>query len=142
MANTPLEALHQVHTATNDVLTGYETMQDRAEPEIMIILADLTAVHRDHARELAHRLQALGDNGEGDTSLRGTMNTVAVTLRDWVAGLGEGSLDAVERGERALQDIYDDALEGWSSHDDPQTAALLDAQFQEIGEKIDELAAR
>jgi hypothetical protein len=70
------------------------------------------------------------------------MNTVAVTLRDWVAGLGEGSLDAVERGERALQDIYDDALEGWSSNNDPQTAALLDAQFQEIGEKIDELAAR
>jgi len=142
MANTPLDALHQVHTATNDVLTGYETMMERAEPEIGPILADLTALHVEHAAALRERLRALGHTGEDDTSFRGTMNSVAVTMRDWITGLDEGSLDAVERGEKALQYIYDDAQKGWSSVDDLETATLLDAQYQEIGEKVAELAAR
>jgi len=142
MVNTPLDALHQSHTATNDVLNGYDTMLDRAEPEIKPVLTDLAAMHRDHAAALKGRLHALGDDGEGDTSFRGTMNSLAVTMRDWVADLDEGSLDAVQRGEKALLDIYDDALAGWSSVDDPDTATLLDTQYQEIGAKISELAAR
>jgi len=117
-------------------------MMERAEPEIEPTLADLTAMHRRHAAALQARLHALGHTGEDDTSFRGTMNTVAVTLRDWVTGLGEGSLDAVERGEKALQAIYDDALAGWSTGEDPETAALLDAHFHQIGQKVAELSAR
>ena len=139
MANTPKSGLHQALTATNDVLTGYETMLERAEPEIVSILTDLTAMHRRHASALEQRLNALGDSGEDDSSLRGTMNAVVVTLRDWVTDLDEGSLNAVQRGEKALMDIYDDAMSDWSASDDAETAALLDVQYQEIGEQVDHL---
>ena len=139
MANTPNSGLHQALTATNDVLTGYETMLERAEPEIVSILTDLTAMHRRHASALEQRLNALGDSGEDDSSLRGTMNAVVVTLRDWVTDLDVGSLNAVQRGEKALMDIYDDAMSDWSASDDAETAALLDVQYQEIGEQVDHL---
>lgn len=33
-ASTVTEALHSVHTATNDVLKGFREMRARAEPEI------------------------------------------------------------------------------------------------------------
>ena len=117
-------------------------MLGRAEPEIETIIAELTLLHRAHAAALEDRLNDLGASGQGDASLRGTMNTVAVTVRDWISGLGEGSLEAVERGEKALQGIYEDALHNFSKAADPQTAALLDEQCQEIGAQIEMLANR
>jgi hypothetical protein len=141
MPNTPRDALHQVHTATNDVLTGYDTMMKRAEPEIMPILRDLTSMHRDHAAALKAHLAVLGESGEGDTSFRGTMNSLAVTMRDWVADLDEDSLNAVRRGEKALGDIYEDALQGWSTQDDPQTAALLVKHHRDIQAGIAKIPA-
>lgn len=96
MATTPVGA--QVHTATNDVICGYETMLDRAEPVIERILTEPTEMNRRHAADPSHRLHALGHSGEDDTSIRGAVYTVAVTLRDWVTGLDEGSLGAVKRG--------------------------------------------
>jgi hypothetical protein len=139
MVTTPRNALHDVHTATNDVLTGYETMLDRAEPEIVPIIADLTTLHRKHAIDLEDRLHQLGEDGKGDKSLQGTLNSVAVTLRDWVTGLDKGTLDAVERGEKALRDVYADALSGLSAADDPLTAALLTAQHQDIDKALSTL---
>jgi uncharacterized protein (TIGR02284 family) len=141
MANTPRDALHQVHTATNDVLTGYDTMLERAEPEIMPILRELTSMHRNHADALKARLTAFGDSGEDDTSFRGTMNSLAVTMRDWIADLDEDSLNTVKRGEKALLDIYDDALQNWSTQDDPQTAELLNKHHQEIQAGITKIPA-
>lgn len=91
MATTPQDALHQVHTATNDVLEGYRTMIDRAEPEIQEIVLELTAMHTRHASDLKARLLTLGHTGEDDTSFRGTMNKVAVTKSRLPCGTG--SLD-------------------------------------------------
>lgn len=139
MSKTVFEALHQVHTATNDVIEGYDTMLERAEPEIVATLADLTELHRRHASEQFRRLEELGQDPDEDTSLRGTMNSVVVTLRDWVTGLGEGSLDAVERGERALRDIYDDAMDNWPAAGDRETLVLLERQSRDIGDQIDRL---
>ncbi len=136
MSRTALNALHQVHTATNDVLEGYETMLKRAEPEIVGVISDLTALHKRHATAQSRRLRELGQDDDDDSSLQGTINSVAVTMRDWVTGLDKGSLDAVQRGEKALQDIYDDAMTDWSSAEDQQTSTLLDEQFHEIGAKI------
>ncbi|PWK52760.1 DUF2383 domain-containing protein [Silicimonas algicola] len=142
MTNTPKSGLHQTLTATNDVLQGYDTMLPRADAEIAGVIAELTTMHRRHANALEQRLAALGESGEDDGSLQGTMNAAVVTLRDWITGLDESSLDAVLRGEKAVMDIYDDAMTDWSSSDDPETAALLGTQFKEISEQVARLANR
>lgn len=140
MASASQDALHQVHTATNDVLEGYRTMLERAEPEIRATISDLTEMHSRHTTDLDARLSAIGHSGDDDTSFRGTVNTVAVTLRDWITGLDEGSLDAVERGEKALLDIYEDALKDWSAGDDPETETLITAQHRDIESGIAKLS--
>ncbi len=142
MTNTPKAGLHQTLTATNDVLQGYDAMLARAKADIVGVIADLTTMHRRHASALEQRLATLGESGEDDESLQGTMNAAVVTLRDWITGLDEGSLDAVRRGEKALVDIYDDAMADWSSSDDPETAAVLETQFREINEQVARLAHR
>lgn len=142
MDDPTIDALHEVHIATNDVLTGYKTMLERAGPEIQPIIAELTPIHGKHAAALEARLSALGDGGKLDSALCRTTNTGAVTMRDWIAGLDEGSLDAVERGESALQGIYKDARDDFSAANDPETATLLDRQYHEASQKIETLAAR
>ena len=142
MTNTPTAGLHQTLTATNDVLQGYDTMLARAKAEIVSVIADLTTMHRRHANALEQRLATLDESGDDDESLQGTMNAAVVTLRDWLTGLDESSLDAVRRGEKALLDIYDDAMTDWSSLDDPETAAVLETQFKEISEQSARLAKR
>ena len=139
MSKSLREALHDVHTATNDVLEGYATMLGRAEPEIVGIVGDLKAMHERHAEAQRELLARMGQDDEEDTSLRGTMNTVAVTVRDWITGLDEGSLSAVERGETALGDIYTDAIEDLTETRDPAVRDLLDSQRAEIGTRIEGL---
>jgi hypothetical protein len=45
MTPSPKGALHQVHTASNDVLEGDKTMLERAETEILGSISDWTAMH-------------------------------------------------------------------------------------------------
>jgi len=141
MADTSIQALHKVHTATNDVLARYVTVIDRAQPRMVPVIADLAALHRVHAAALQAHLHTLGHDGQNDTLLRGKVHTVAVTVRDSAAGLEEGTLTSVERGERALQGVYDDAISYLCVAQDRGTTALLEAQYREIGKKIDRLAA-
>ncbi len=48
---------------------------------------------------------------------------------------------AVERGEKAILDIYDDAMQDWSTHDDPETGSLLEKHYQDIDAAIAKLSA-
>lgn len=83
MADTAGTALHQVQTGIEDVLAGYDTMMDRAEPEILPVILDLVSMHQRHASEVGTRLNGLGERSDDEGSMRGTVNQAAVTVRDW-----------------------------------------------------------
>jgi len=140
MAEDTRHVLHQIHTATNDVITGYDTMIERAEPEIRSILTELNAMHLRHAADQETRLSALGDSGQDDDSWRGSLNEAVVTLRDWVTGLDENALEAVQRGEQALLDIYDNAMEDWPAGTAPDVSQTLTDQYHEIEAKMGKIA--
>ena len=88
MSDTPTGALHPANSGIADVLSGFETLKDRADATIMDVVRDLEALHRAHAEAIASRLVAHGEDAD-DGSLRGTLSEVMTTLRDWA-----GSLDA------------------------------------------------
>lgn len=44
MANAALTGLHQVNLGVQNVLSGYETLKDRAGPEIMDVARDMAAL--------------------------------------------------------------------------------------------------
>ena len=129
------KSLHLVNSGIHDVLSGYEALKDRAEPEIMGIARDLEAMHRRHADEIAARLRALGEDTD-DGTVRGTVNKVATTLRDWVGSLDADALGFVRQGEELCLKNYDGALDDWDAAAAPEDRAIVQKQADEIRSKI------
>ena len=84
MADAGSKALHQVRTGISDVLDGYRTLSERAEPEIQPVVQTLNDMHHRHASDLDAKLVSLGEAADDDGSIRGAINKAAVALRDWV----------------------------------------------------------
>lgn len=140
MTNDKTDALHQINAGILDVLSGFETLKDRAEAEIMDTVRDLDQMHRDHAGRIAALLAAHGEPTD-DGSVRGTVNKVATTLRDWVGSLDADALSFVRQGEEQLLAIYDAALEAWPTGVAPAGRAVAAEQAEEVRAKIAALPA-
>lgn len=136
MSTRAVDALHDIHTATNDVLKGYREMAARAEPEIQTVIHRLTDLHERHAAEQTDELAGLRDVGRDDTSMQGTVNKVVVVLRDWISRLDRDTLPALREGEESLRDEYDKALRNEQVTRHPSIAALLKTQVASINGEI------
>ncbi|OOV08396.1 hypothetical protein RF819_18295 [Rhodoferax fermentans] len=130
------DALHDVHTATNDVLKGYREMSARAEPEIQTVLARLIAMHEKHAAEHVAELKLLRESVQDDSSIQGTVNKVVVILRDWLTDLDRDVLPAVRDGEEALRNEYGKALQNEQVAANAAVAQMLRAQMDAITTEI------
>ena len=139
MSTQSIDALHDVHTATNDVLKGYREMSARAKPDIQAVIRRLTDMHDRHAAEQAAELVRLRASGKDDTSMQGTVNKVVVILRDWLSDLDRDVLPAVRDGEESLRDEYAKALRVGQVAGTPSVAALLKTQMDAINGEIDHL---
>ena len=131
-----IDALHDIHIATNDVLKGYSEMSARAKPDIQAVIHRLTEMHDGHAAEQVAELVRLRAADKDDTSLQGTVNKVVVMLRDWLSDLDRDALPAVRKGEESLRDQYDKAFRDGQLSEEPTVAALLKAQRDEISSEI------
>ena len=136
MTARSIEALHDIHTATNDVLKGYREMSARAEPEIQAVISQLTGMHTRHASEQQSELARFRDSGEDDESMQGTMNKVVVVVRDWISDLDRDALPAVRMGEESLLEKYNEAIEDPQLQDHPPVVALLKKQAEDISNEI------
>jgi Domain of unknown function (DUF2383) len=131
-----IDALHDIHTATNDVLKGYREMSARAEPEIQMVIRRLSHMHERHAAEQAAELVRLREGGKDDSSLQGTLNKLVVILRDWLSNLDRDALPAVREGEESLRDQYVKALQDGQVSGHPSIVALLKTQMDSINSEI------
>jgi uncharacterized protein (TIGR02284 family) len=137
MTTTAIDALHDVHTATNDVLKGYREMSARAKPEIQLVIRQLSEMHEQHAAEQAASLVSLRDLGKDDSSLQGTVNKVVVILRDWLTNLDRDVMPAVREGEESLCKEYDKALQNDLVSENASVAELLKTQRRAISSQIE-----
>lgn len=136
MSTSVTDALHDIHTATNDVLKGYREMASRAQPDIQPVVSRLIDLHQRHADEQAAALARLREEAVGDTSFQGTVNRAVVIMRDWFTDLDRDVLPAIRQGEEALRDEYTKAL-----RDEPVAAhgpvgSLLKTQLQAVEHEI------
>ncbi len=136
MTAQAIDTLHEIHTATNDVLKGYREMMARAKPDIQPVIHRLTDMHQRHAAEQEALLISLRDAEKDDSSVQGTVNKVVVILRDWLSNIDRDVLPAVRDGEASLRDQYDKALDHEVVADAPSVAALLRRQRGEISDEI------
>lgn len=136
MSNRASDTLHDIHTATNDVLKGYREMSARAEPDVQTVIRRLTDMHERHAAEQGAELARLREAGKGDTSVQGTVNKVVVILRDWLSDIDREVLPAVRDGEESLRDEYVKALREAEVSGHPSVATLLETQMDAISDEI------
>lgn len=136
MSNRTIDALHDIHTATNDVLKGYREMLSRAQPDIQAVVRRLTDMHQRHASEQEAELVRLRDAGKDDTSMQGTLNKVVVVMRDWVSDLDRDALPAVRQGEESLRDEYNKALQDLQVMENASVVTLLKTQCDAICSEI------
>jgi uncharacterized protein (TIGR02284 family) len=136
MTTQAIDALHDIHTATNDVLKGFLEMSARAKPDIQTVMRRLTDMHERHATEQSAEIARLRDGQKDDSSLQGTVNKVVVILRDWLTDLDRDVLPAVRQGEEALRDEYVKALRDERVAANPTVAGLLKTQMDSIGSEI------
>ena len=139
MGTTAIGSLHDVHTATNDVLKGYREMAARAEPEIQLIIDRLKAMHQKHASEQEAELSRHNESNEDDSSFQGTINKAVVVMRDWISQLDRDVLPAVRMGEESLRDKYKEAIEAVTSKSHPAVEDLLRRQLGSINTEIAKL---
>jgi len=139
MTSEARQSLHDVHTSTQDVLKGFRTMLERAEPEIRPTVQALTDLHSRHAQEQEREMHRLGESGADDTSFQGSANMAAVIVRDWVTGLDRNSLSAVRQGEEALRDRYVEAMDEMGVGAAGPTRTLLTQQHVDICNQIAKL---
>ena len=139
MSSPAIDALHDIHTATNDVLKGYSEMSARAKPEIQMVMRRLTDMHERHAADQSDELARLRETGSDDSSVQGTVNKMVVILRDWLANLDRDALPAVRDGEESLRNKYDEALSDIQVSDHPSVSVLLKTQMSEINGEIERL---
>ncbi len=136
MSTQPIDALHDIHTATNDVLKGYREMAARAEPDIQPVIRRLTELHERHAAEQAAELGRLREAGKDDTSLQGTVNKAVVIMRDWLSNLDQDALPAVRKGEESLRREYEKALEDGNVSGHPSVGPMFKTQMTAIAAEI------
>jgi hypothetical protein len=136
MSKDAIDALHDVHTATNDVLEGYREMSARAEPDIQPVIRRLIDMHERHAAEQEAELVRVRDAGTDDSSLQGKVNKVVVMVRDWVSDLDRDALPAVRDGEKSLRDKYDKALQDGRVSEHATVGTLLKTQMAAITSEI------
>ena len=141
MANVALTGLHQVNSGIQDVLAGFETLKERAAPEIMGTARELESLHQRHRGEIAERLRAHGEDTD-DGTVRGTVNKIATTLRDWAGGLDHDALSFVRQGEQQLLAVYDAALEAWDAGTLPDDRGVVERQANELRGRIAELPTK
>ena len=136
MTTQTIEALHDVHTATNDVLKGYREMSERAEPDIQPVVRRLIDMHERHAAEQKTALGRLREASNDDTSMQGTVNKAVVIMRDWLSNLDKDVLPAVRRGEESLRGEYEKALGDAAVANDAAVGPMLKTQIASIDSEI------
>ena len=105
-----LDALETLHDRTVDVLAGFETMVDKAEPAFRPIAERFRELHRRQATALAALVTAGGRTPDADGTFMSTVNRTVVSLRALFDEIDEDVMAQVESGERNVLDAFDAAL--------------------------------
>lgn len=121
-----VSALSDLMTDLADVIRGYDTMRERAEPDLAPFVERLYAMHQSHAAAIAVHLEKMGGRPEDAGSMMGAVHVAVATARDWFGALDASARDEIIRGEERLVDSYTTAIGAVET--DPELSRLLEEQ--------------
>ncbi len=131
--NTGAEALTELHRRTVDVLAGYDTMVEKAEPSFRSVAESFRALHERHAERLARMIADKGEAPDAEGTMMGTINKTVVSLRALFDDIDADVMDNIRDGEKHVLEAFDDAL---GAAEQPEETRALSAMRDEIVELV------
>lgn len=106
----PPEDLRILQRRTVDVLAGYVSMADKAEPSFRPVVERFRALHDRHNAALTAMLIRMGQEPDTDGTFMGAVNRAVVSLRALFDDIDEDVMDAIRDGENHVLTAFDDAI--------------------------------
>lgn len=104
------DALLALQRRTADVLAGYVTMVDKAEPEFRPVVERFRALHDRHNAALTAILIRHGVEPDADGSFMGTVNKAVVSVRAMFDEIDADVMDSIRDGENHVLEAFDEAI--------------------------------
>lgn len=98
----PVAAVSQLADDVADVISGYETMVERAEADLQPYVERLHALHKNHESRLLECLADKGGKPDEPGSYMSAVHETVATARDWFGKLDGSALDGIIDGEERL----------------------------------------
>ena len=105
-----VDELLTLQRRTADVLAGYQTMVDKAEPAFRPVVERFRALHDRQNVALSGMLVRHGHEPDADGSFMGTVNRAVVSLRALFDDIDADVMDSIRDGENHVLSAFDDAI--------------------------------
>ncbi|RHZ95564.1 DUF2383 domain-containing protein [Cereibacter sphaeroides] len=132
------DALEALHDRTLDVLAGFDTMVEKAEPEFLPLARRFQELHRRQSSEIAALLSVAGRSPGDDGTFMSTVNRAVVSLRAIFDKIDEDVIQQIESGEQNVIDAFDEAI---AQPQPPEVATKLSELRQELVRLLEEARA-
>lgn len=130
------DALKKLHARMVDTLNGYEEGIEKAEnAEVTAFLERFRTLRAQHAGELDTVLRSAGLEPQRDGSWMTYVHEGIMKVRSAIGTLDESVKDDVVRGEQAILDLYDEALD--AARGEPSAHVVLARQAAELRTEIE-----
>jgi uncharacterized protein (TIGR02284 family) len=110
LTSSAADALIIAHRRTVDALAGYDTMIEKAKPEIRPIVEQFRTLHASHADTLGRYIADLGLTPDQDGSIMGSVNKAVVSLRAMFDDIDADVMESIRNGEEHVRKAFDDAV--------------------------------
>lgn len=136
-ADQPISAVSDLATSVSDIVKGYSTMVDKAEPDLKPVVERLHGLHTSHLGVLTSLISELGGRPDDLSSPMGNVHKTVAIVRDWMGALDASALDPIADGEERLVDEYTDAISHLVDH--PAYQQKLEEQRDAIRDEVAQL---
>ena len=137
----PLSSISKLHVTLVDAIKGYDTMSEKAEPDLRLAIQPFATVHRRHAAELVAILKDNGLSPNSDGSLMALVHETVVSVRALFGDLDTDALPSVISGEEAILSSYSDALADIAVAHDREPEAMHTPLAERLNVHVQELKA-
>ncbi len=112
MPLTTRKHVQKLHARLVDSLNGYETALDRTEDaSLRRFIEDIAALRREHAAQLGRALDEKGLEPQPEGGWMTVVHESIMKVRDAFGKLDDSAKDDILKGEQAILDLYDEAIE-------------------------------
>lgn len=133
----PVQAASNLVDDLADIISGYETMIEKADADLQPHVQRLHAIHERHASELMEILATLGGQPDSPGSMMGAVHTTVASARDLLGALDKSALDSILDGEERILRSYKGAADSAIMHD--MLHEVLVRQRKALQEHVDAL---